>query len=182
MYEREAFPYTVLLLKPQPIAAPYGKDIVLYHVAEDSADEAIVEAQHQAFEAHEAENQDQDPADWHVLAVFEGHHDNMAPPPEPGYLVKITPDDHAFLFSTLGQIDVQTSSAAKSAMVARISRKLSRTQIQDEVVSILFSASEHRVLLDLLWEIKKVVDDKGTAEKADLLWGKVINSFHEIPD
>ena len=175
MSERKAFPYTVLMLKPQSLAAPYGKDIVLYHVDEDSPDEAIVEAQQQAFEAHETE--DQDPADWHVLAVIEGHHDNMAPPPEPLRLVKLMPADHAFLMTVLGDIDVRTPSAARSAMVTRIIRKLARHQVAEDGAPITFSENEYRVLNNLLWETTKRTDDPQMAKAADKIWGTMVTAL-----
>ena len=180
MTERERFPYKVLLLKPQALATPYGKDIILYHVAEESADNAILEAQDQAFEAHETE--DGDPSDWHVLALIEGHHDNMVPAPEPGRIMTVTPGERGFLDEMLGQIVVHSPSAARTAMAARISRKLSRSAAGDNgPVSIRLSDSEYRVLDNLMWQISTKDPDKSKAATAERLWGKMLQAPADEP-
>lgn len=70
--------YTVLLLRPDYIADPYGQDTYLAHVEALSVVSAQEMAQREAYQTDGFfDDVDHDPvstcADYSVLAVFEGH-------------------------------------------------------------------------------------------------------------
>lgn len=70
--------YTVVLLRPDYIADDYGKDIYIAHVEAINPDDAIIEAQRQAWAAdiYDGTNgEDGDPNDYALSVMFEGHLD-----------------------------------------------------------------------------------------------------------
>ncbi len=72
--------FTVLLLKPDYIADDYGHDTCLTHVEAHTVESAQELGQVIACHADcadEAEREDSNPEDYHVLAVFEGHLPNL---------------------------------------------------------------------------------------------------------
>lgn len=65
--------YTVLLLRPDYLADAFGQDTYLAHVSGPS----VEAAQHAArIEVSEADS-NEDFEDYHVLAVFEGHLEDL---------------------------------------------------------------------------------------------------------
>ncbi len=65
--------YTILLLRPDYLADAFGQDTYLTHVSEPS----VEAAQHAArVEVSEADS-NEDFEDYHVLAVFEGHLEDL---------------------------------------------------------------------------------------------------------
>ncbi len=68
--------FTILVLKPDYIADAFGQDTFLAYVEAHSVDMAESMAQLQASNADcssDAEREDANPEDYHILAVFEGH-------------------------------------------------------------------------------------------------------------
>lgn len=71
--------YTVILLYPDYLADNYGQDIYTDHVEAGSPAEAQAVTQRQLARQHaESDEEDTYPEDFYPLAVFEGHHDNIA--------------------------------------------------------------------------------------------------------
>jgi hypothetical protein len=67
-------PYTVILLRPDYIADPYGQDTYLAWVEADTVRQAVSFAQHRAIDNDfTAESFDGDPDDYFVQGCFEGH-------------------------------------------------------------------------------------------------------------
>lgn len=66
--------YTVLLLRPNYIAADYGLDTYTAHVTADNAVSAVVQAQNEVFvlDHREANN----PQDYACVGLFDGHQIN----------------------------------------------------------------------------------------------------------
>ena len=72
--------FTILVLKPDYIADAFGQDTFLAYVEAHSVDMAQSMAQVQASNADcasEEERADANPEDYHILAVFEGHHPDL---------------------------------------------------------------------------------------------------------
>jgi len=73
--------FTVLLLQPDDIADAFGQDTFMAHVEAPDAETAETLAQEQVRDAYcKANNEDTEdfPAEnFHVLAVFEGHLNNL---------------------------------------------------------------------------------------------------------
>lgn len=69
-------PYTVLLLRPDYLADGSGHDTYQTTVTAMDAASASEAAQQEAMDRDG--NQDGEPEDYHVLAVFRGEHDNLA--------------------------------------------------------------------------------------------------------
>jgi hypothetical protein len=69
--------FTVLLLKPDYVADNFGQDIARVHVEAADVAQAQFRAREKACAADhptEEEREDAEAWDYHVLAVFEGHH------------------------------------------------------------------------------------------------------------
>lgn len=67
-------PYTVVLLRPEYLAHPYGLDIYTAHVCARDADDAIVKAQNEAFTVDLKESViAESPQDYAMLLVFDSH-------------------------------------------------------------------------------------------------------------
>ena len=73
-------PYTVLLLRPDYLAEPYGQDTYLTHVFADSPDEAVDAAQIEVWNVDQGDDADTSWDDYHPLLVLDGHHYDAAPP------------------------------------------------------------------------------------------------------
>jgi len=82
--------YTVLLLTPDSLTSEYGLSSNAFHVDVESpvgcdtlgdhVRAAIALARAQALEMHDVDvNESADGADFHVIAVFAGHHDDLSP-------------------------------------------------------------------------------------------------------
>lgn len=70
--------YTVLLLRPDYIADPYGWDTYLAHVMADGPNQAVVLAQAKALEADaDGDNDGTDPTDYYPLFTCIGHHEDL---------------------------------------------------------------------------------------------------------
>ena len=71
--------YTVLVLRPDYIASEYGKDTYLAHVEAASVGAAQAQAQVEARDSDQEPDDDDwnDPTDYHVQCVFEGHLDDL---------------------------------------------------------------------------------------------------------
>ncbi|WP_087746391.1 MULTISPECIES: hypothetical protein [unclassified Acidovorax] len=70
--------YTVLVLRPDWIADPYGQDTYMAHVMAGSVETAQIAAQREAYQCDASPDDEGygDPdfwSDYFVLAVFEGH-------------------------------------------------------------------------------------------------------------
>ena len=69
-------PYTVVLLRPDYNAEPYGKDVYTALVEADGACAAITAAQLEVAAADEADGMTVGhPSDYAMVLVFEGHHE-----------------------------------------------------------------------------------------------------------
>lgn len=73
-------PYTVLLLRPDYIAEPYGQDTYLAHVDANNPDEAVVAAQMQVWNEDHGDDAGSSWDDYHPLLVLDGHLYDAAPP------------------------------------------------------------------------------------------------------
>lgn len=73
-------PYTVLLLRPDYIAEPYGQDTYLAHVNANNPDEAVVAAQMQVWNEDHGDDAGSSWDDYHPLLVLDGHLYDAAPP------------------------------------------------------------------------------------------------------
>jgi hypothetical protein len=142
------FPYTVLLLNPDYLAVTYGKDVTLLHVDEDSRDDAVAEAQRQAFEQNEV--QGGKPSDWHVLALFEGHHDNEVPATDLDCLLAVTVTEKETLSKMLRQVTFTTDSTARAGLIDSILGKLMRALPERETVTLVVTDAEKRALESLI--------------------------------
>lgn len=65
--------YTVVLLRPDYVTDDYGHDVVVAHVEEKD----VVSAQRTAQKEVSLKDEQQFPEDYHILAVFEGHLENV---------------------------------------------------------------------------------------------------------
>lgn len=77
---REKRKFTVLVLKPDYIANAFGQDTFLAYVEAYEVAAAQELAQLQASNADcntDAEREDANPEDYHILSVFEGHHTDI---------------------------------------------------------------------------------------------------------
>ncbi len=77
---REKRKFTILVLKPDYIADAFGHDTHLAHVEAFNLKLAQDMARVQACHADcqdESEREDANPEDYHILAVFEGHHADL---------------------------------------------------------------------------------------------------------
>lgn len=72
-------PYTVLLLRPDYIAEPYGQDAYLAHVFADSPDDAITAAQIEAWNEDKGDDAGESWTDYNVLLIIEGPHRDLYP-------------------------------------------------------------------------------------------------------
>ena len=74
--------YTVLLLRPDYIADEFGMDTYLAHVEAASVGAAQAQAQVEARDSDQELDDDDDdwndPTDYHVQCVFEGHLDDLS--------------------------------------------------------------------------------------------------------
>lgn len=72
--------YTVLLLRPDYIANEFGKDTYLAHVSANGAELAQLAAQVEARDADLPPGAEDwpNPADYHVLFVALGHHEDLS--------------------------------------------------------------------------------------------------------
>lgn len=69
--------FTVLLLKPDYVADNFGQDVALVHVEATDVAQAQFRAREKACAADHPTDEEREDAgawDYHVLAVFEGHH------------------------------------------------------------------------------------------------------------
>ncbi len=142
------FPYTVLLLNPNYLAVTYGKDVTLLHVTEDSRDDAIAEAQRQAFERNEVKGGN--PSDWHVLGLFEGHHDNEVPDTGPDQIFAMSLAAEQMLSRMLRQVTFNTESAARAGVIDGILKKLLRVTPDGGTITLAITDTEKRVMESLL--------------------------------
>lgn len=72
-------PYTVLLLRPDYIAEPYGQDTYMAHVFADWPDDAVEAARIKAWNEDHGDDAGTSWDDYHPLLVLEGHHRNPDP-------------------------------------------------------------------------------------------------------
>ena len=70
-------PYTVLLLRPDYIAEPYGQDTYLAHVEAENPANAIEAARIEVWKEDHGGAAD-DSEDYHPLFITEGHHQDMS--------------------------------------------------------------------------------------------------------
>lgn len=166
------FPYTVLLLNPDYLAGTYGKDVTLLHVDEDSRDDAVAEAQRQAFEQNEAPGGN--PSDWHVLALFEGHHDNEVPTTAPDCLLAVSVTEKETLSRMLRQVTFTTDSTARAGLIDRILGKLTRAMPDRDTVTLVITDSEKRTLENLLLSQEPDSDQPFQDPTLRQLWHKVM--------
>jgi len=72
--------YTVLLLRPDYIADTFGQDTYMDHVEATTPAGAVDETRTRAIALDYGEDKDEAiPEAYFVLAVFAGHHDDVAP-------------------------------------------------------------------------------------------------------
>lgn len=72
-------PYTVLLLRPDYIAEPYGQDTYLAHVFADWPDDAVEAAQIEVWGLDHGDHGPEPWTDYHPLLVLDGHHYDARP-------------------------------------------------------------------------------------------------------
>lgn len=71
--------YTVLLLRPDYIAKPYGQDTYMAHVFADWPDDAIEAAQIEVWTKDHGDDAGESWTDYNVLLIIEGHHKDLYP-------------------------------------------------------------------------------------------------------
>lgn len=74
-------PYTVLLLRPDYIAEPYGQDTYLAHVDANNPDEAVVAGQMRVWNEDHGDDAGSSWDDYHPLLVLDGHLYDASPLP-----------------------------------------------------------------------------------------------------
>lgn len=74
-------PYTVLLLRPDYIAEPYGQDTYLAHVEAENPDEAVVAGQIRVWNVDKGDDAGTPWTDYHPLLVLDGHLYDASPLP-----------------------------------------------------------------------------------------------------
>lgn len=77
---RPLYAYTVLLLRPDYVADTFGQDTYMTHVSALSVAAAQAAAQQEAAQCDNSHHGDGGgglPEDYHVLAVFEGNHNDI---------------------------------------------------------------------------------------------------------
>lgn len=72
-------PYTVLLLRPDYIAEPYGQDTYMAHVEAENPVNAIEAAQIEVWNEDHGDDAGESWTDYNVLLIIEGHHRDLYP-------------------------------------------------------------------------------------------------------
>lgn len=72
-------PYTVLLLRPDYIAEPYGQDTYMAHVEAENPVNAIEAAQIEVWKEDHGDDAGESWTDYNVLLIIEGHHRDLYP-------------------------------------------------------------------------------------------------------
>lgn len=71
-------PYTILLLRPDYIAKPYGQDTYMAHVEAENPANAIEAAQIEVWKEDHGDDAGESWTDYNVLLIIEGHHQDMS--------------------------------------------------------------------------------------------------------
>ena len=71
-------PYTVLLLRPDYIAKPYGQDTYMAHVEAENPANAIETAQIEVWKEDHGDDAGESWTDYNVLLIIEGHHQDVS--------------------------------------------------------------------------------------------------------
>lgn len=71
-------PYTVLLLRPDYIAKPYGQDTYMAHVEAENPANAIEAARIEVWKEDHGDDAGESWTDYNVLLIIEGHHQDVS--------------------------------------------------------------------------------------------------------